>query len=282
MPTTLRIYHETTYRYINPVVLGNHKLLIRPRDGHDLKVDSSKLEISPSGLVSWHRDELDNSVALVTFESASVNELNIISEVTVSHYLSERAQLPLLDRVKRYPFVYTRHERTLIAAYLKKGPSHPTLDHWLENAVHSDSTPDILLGLCDAIYHGHQYQARDEEGVQHVADTIDRGRGSCRDYAWLFVVATRKLGFASRFVSGYFHTAGTPLLDGATHAWAEVYLPGAGWTGYDPTCNRMAAENHIPVSVAVNPEDIPPVSGLFTGPAGETPQMTVRVNVTPL
>lgn len=281
MPVKLRIFHETTYRYVNPVELGRHKLLIRPRDGHDLRIESSKLIIKPAGLVSWHRDELDNCVALVTFASNKVQELNIISEVTVSHYLSERRQLPLLDRVYRYPFAYTPHERHLIAAYLTNTPGDTLLNQWLANIVSGDSTPEVLLQLCRAIYEGFQYQARDAEGVQSAAQTLSRGKGSCRDYAWLFVLATRNLGLASRFVSGYFHTAGTALSDGATHAWAEVYLPGAGWTGYDPTCNRMAAENHIPVAVAANPQDIPPVSGLFTGLSGATPAMTVRVNVNP-
>ena len=164
---------------------------------------------------------------------------------------------------------------------MKKSPAHPELDQWLGSVVSGGLTQDILMQLCRAIYEGFTYQARVAEGVQSAAETITRGIGSCRDYAWLLVMATRNLGFASRFVSGYFHTAGTALSDGATHAWTEVYLPGAGWTGYDPTCNRMAAENHIPVAVAVNPQDIPPVSGQFTGHPTEKPAMSVRVNVNP-
>lgn len=277
-----RIFHETAYRYSNPVVLGPHKLLVRPRDGHDVRIEASKLNITPNAIVSWHRDELDNSVALVTFDQSPTTTLTITSEVTVAHYLSSREHLPLNDHVECFPFDYTELEQNLLSAYLSDDPGDPILDQWIsELAVNKTHTVALLHDLSAAIYRQCTYQVRDEEGVQNPAETIAKKVGSCRDYAWLYVVAMRSLGFAARFVSGYFHTAGTALADGSTHAWAEVYLPGAGWTGFDPTCNRMTAENHIPVSVAVNPEDIPPVSGHFIGPVEENPNLLVRVNVNP-
>ena len=139
----------------------------------------------------------------------------------------------------------------------------------------------LLRDISTAIYEQCTYEVRDEEGVQSPEDTLNNAKGSCRDYAWLFVTAARQIGLAARFVSGYFHTTGTPLADGSTHAWAEIYLPGSGWTGFDPTCNRMTAENHVPVAVALMPEDIPPVSGHFVGSANESPVMSVTVHVIP-
>lgn len=279
----VRIFHETEYLYHSPVILGYHKLLIRPRDGHDIRIESSKLDISPDSLVSWHRDELDNSVALVTFDDTPVSRLIITSEVVVAHYLSARTYLPLDPHVSSFPFRYSPSEQNLLAAYFDSSTSHPRVAEWTESVVGMEtSTEAILHALTRSIYEQCTYQLRDEEGVQTPEQTLALSGGSCRDYAWLFVTATRSLGFASRFVSGYFNTEGTPLEDGNTHAWAEVYLPGAGWTGFDPTSNQVSAENHIPVSVAINPEAIPPVSGMFTGPPGETPSMQIRVSVHPV
>jgi transglutaminase-like putative cysteine protease len=275
----LKIFHETIYSYTRPIVLGAHKLLVRPRDGHDIRIEASKLDIFPAALVSWHRDELDNSVALATFADMPTKTLRITSEVTVTHYLSSRDVLPLDASAQMFPLRYTEHQQQTLNALLFAPAVSPSLDEWLNQIKVETSTIALLLKLSAAIYEGFSYQLREEEGVQSPLETLRKKTGSCRDYAWFFVVAARQLGLASRFVSGYFHTAGTALLDGSTHAWAEVFLPGAGWTGFDPTCNRITAESHIPVSVAINPEDIPPVSGLFVGPSDERPTMTVRVNV---
>lgn len=277
-----RIFHETDYQYSSGVILGRHKILVRPRDGHDLRIEESRLAINPQALISWHRDELDNSVALATFDDKPTNQLTITSEVVVTHYLSSRSNLPLLNRAKTIPFSYTDAELSSLQAYLTHAEQGEAFSHWIsDKASGITDTLQLLLALNEAIYTSFTYRERHEEGVHSPMDVLSYGTGTCRDYAWFLVLAVRKLGMAARFVSGYFHTAGTALADGSTHAWAEVYLPGAGWTGFDPTCNALTAENHVPVSVALYPEDIPPVSGLFTGPAGEVPSMTVRVNVNP-
>ena len=275
-----RIFHETGYRYENDVVLGPHKILVRPRDGHDIRIEESRLEFSPSAIVSWHRDELDNSVALATFDETPVRELVITSEVVVAHYLWDRTELPLLDHVRAMPFSYTVAEEHALSAFLSTQPHGADFDHWLGRLISRNSeTLEFLRDLSQTIQSTCQYQERHEAGVQTPEQTLAGFSGSCRDYAWLFVAACRQAGLSARFVSGYFHTEGTALADGHTHAWAEVYLPGAGWTGFDPTCNVMTAENHIPVAVALMPEDIPPVSGRFVGTAGEQPVLTVKVNV---
>jgi transglutaminase-like putative cysteine protease len=278
----LRIFHETEYRYHSPVTLGRHRILVRPRDGHDVRIEESRLGIEPAALVSWHRDELDNSVALATFNETPTTRLIITSEVVVAHYLSLRTSVPLVDRAISWPFQYIPEEKRALSAYVTTLAHDAAFSSWVSQTVHGiDSTMTLLSRLSQHIFDNFDYQLRDEEGVQLPDETLSRGSGSCRDYAWLFIEACRMLGLAARFVSGYFHPKGTALNDGATHAWAEVYLPGAGWTGFDPTCNRMAAENHVPVAVALLPEDIPPVSGVFTGPVGEQPEMRVTVHVTP-
>ena len=257
--------------------------MIRPRDGHDVRIEASKLLISPDALVTWHRDELDNSVALATFDSGQTTDLKITSEVTVAHYLSPRDTVPIYPEVSRFPFKYSAAEQTALTAYFNVADQGDQFDSWLNGiAARHQDTIHLLRELCESVFNHCVYEVREEPGVQSPAETFDIAKGSCRDYAWLFVAATRKLGFATRFVSGYFHTQGTALQDGATHAWAEVFLPGAGWTGFDPTCNRMTAENHIPVAVAIQPEDIPPVSGHFVGPVDETPTMSVKVRVLPV
>ena len=275
----LRILHETEYSYTSDIQLGDHRLLVRPRDGHDIRIEASRLEISPNGMVSWHRDELDNSVALVTFGEDSVRRLKIVSEVTVAHYSFERQTLPLTENGSAFPVGYSDQEASRLSSYLEY-PVSEALNQWLQSVNPAPGSLGFLTNLCQSIYENFTYCVRIEEGVQSPDETLSAMSGSCRDYAWLFVCAARQSGFAARFVSGYFHTAGTSLVDGHTHAWVEIYLPGAGWTGFDPTCNRLTAENHIPVAVAVNPEDIPPVSGSFRGTTGEGATLEVRVRVT--
>ncbi|MBL6690914.1 MAG: transglutaminase family protein [Pseudomonadales bacterium] len=280
MPTRLRIFHETCYEYNQPVMLGNHKLLVRPRDGHDIRIEASKLSMDPGGLISWHRDELDNSVALVTFSNVETTRLTITSEVTVAHYLSERTYIPIEPHVANYPFEYNQHERDLLSAYFSVSEQTAPVEEWIiSHTSNNNDTLSLLQQLSNAIFRDFTYRVRHEEGVQSPAETLALRMGSCRDFAWLFVISARRLGLAARFVSGYFHTEGTSLADGSTHAWAEIYLPGSGWTGFDPTANRIVGENHVPVSIAINPVDIPPVSGQFTGPSNVARTLSVRVNV---
>ncbi len=279
----LRIFHETDYQYSTAVRLGAHKILVRPRDGHDIRIEQSKLAISPNAVISWHRDQLDNSVALATFEDIDTDRLTITSEVIVAHYLSDRQYLPVQDHARCFPFTYTTTELSSLSSYFNTIDQSERLRTWLaEKTAGISDTVDLLNLLCSTVHSSFIYEERHEEGVHSPDSILEGGKGSCRDYAWLFVVAARCLGIAARFVSGYFHTAGTALADGSTHAWAEVYLPGAGWTGFDPTSSKMTAENHVPVSVALFPEDVPPVSGHFVGPANMNPLMTVRVNVNPV
>jgi transglutaminase-like putative cysteine protease len=137
----------------------------------------------------------------------------------------------------------------------------------------------LLSQLNCEIANHFTYQIREEEGVQSPAKTLSLNSGSCRDFAALFIEACRYMGFASRFVSGYLHMADNETGNATTHAWAEVYLPGPGWKGFDPTSGLITGNQHIPVAVARHPEAVPPVSGSYVGPAGQRPALTVSVQV---
>jgi transglutaminase-like putative cysteine protease len=126
------------------------------------------------------------------------------------------------------------------------------------------------------------YQMREEPGVQAPACTLARNSGSCRDFAAFFMEACRFLGLASRFVSGYLFTSDFDTNNGSTHAWAEVYLPGAGWKGFDPTSGEVVGNRHIATAVARHPEAVPPVAGSFIGPGGFNPMPNVAVRVSTL
>jgi transglutaminase-like putative cysteine protease len=154
------------------------------------------------------------------------------------------------------------------------------LESWVGNVWNRGTaiqTYTLLQDLTRYINQTFSYQVREEPGVQSPAQTLASGTGSCRDFAMLFMAAARSLGLAARFVSGYLHD---PLSNGpgSTHAWAEVYLPGAGWKGFDPTGGIMVGSDHIPVAVARLPESVPPVAGSFRGAASATLDVGVWVS----
>ena len=136
----------------------------------------------------------------------------------------------------------------------------------------------LLQRLCVSIHERVSYRTREEPGVQDAAETLALGTGSCRDSAALFMEAARCLGLAARFVSGYLQAEPSAFNYGATHAWAEIYLPGAGWKGFDPSIGQMAGAQHIPVAVARLPESVPPVAGTFLGTPGTNLSVGVWVS----
>lgn len=277
-----RVFHETVYEFSREVTLGPHKLLMRPREGHDIRIESSSLKISPDATVKWHRDELDNSVAMANF-SQTDNQLKIVSEVTVQHYDEWPLDFLVDDYAVSYPFAYEHAEHLALSPYLHIRAEDDTalFKAWLSrfNERGTVETYAVLSQISQAINTENQYTVREEPGVQSPDQTLSLKSGSCRDFAWLFMVTARHLGFATRFVSGYLHAPGTELDYGATHAWAEVYLPGAGWKGFDPTSRQVTGSQHIATAVSIMPESIPPISGRFTGPVDERPVLFVKVKV---
>jgi transglutaminase-like putative cysteine protease len=280
----LRIQHLTKYLFSTPVTLNPHRLLIRPRAGHDVRIESSRLDITPAYNIKWQRDVFDNSLAVVSFLTRS-NELVIASEVVIQHY--EHAPFDFLVEAYalHYPFQYAVCEQFDLASFqqLKFFNDQRMVNDWLQQLnLFGRQTFDLLMTLNLAIHNQLRYQVREEAGVQSPAQTLAQGSGSCRDYATLFIEACRCLGLASRFVSGYLHASATEIGNASTHAWAEIYLPGAGWKGFDPTSGEVTGSRHIAVAVARDPETVPPVSGSFIGPDTALPIMQVNVQVNPL
>lgn len=266
-----KIFHRTYYSFSDTVTLEPHTLLLRPREGHELRIESSALTLTPPATLRWHRDVEDNCVAIASFDSPA-NQLVIESEVIIQQFNDAPLDFLVVDYATNYPFAYTPEDWIVLAPYVNA--AEPTagsqLTDWITNVWSGESiqTYALLQRLCVHIHQTLLYQLREEPGVQSAAETLSRGSGSCRDFANLFMEAARRLGLASRFVSGYLHAPPSTVNYGATHAWAEVYLPGAGWKGFDPTIGEIAGINHIAVAVARLPESVPPVAGSFVGIPG--------------
>jgi transglutaminase-like putative cysteine protease len=281
----LKIHHLTRYQYAETVKLLPHTLHLRPRDGHDIRVQSSKLDISPEFRIQWKRDVYDNSVAVVDFLQAA-KELVIASEVVVENYEEQPLEFVLEDYARSFPFDYDAGEQIDLAPY--KSPLYEQdqvmLNEWIAdlcNPANKVDTINMLTTLNTNIANGHRYQVREEPGVQSPSQTLSSGTGSCRDFATLFIESCRHCGLASRFISGYVRNETVASWNTATHAWAEVYLPGSGWRGFDPTSGELVSGDHIAVAVHRHPEFIPPVSGSFVGTGNAQPVLTVEVKVAP-
>ncbi|MGD8591449.1 MAG: transglutaminase family protein [Gammaproteobacteria bacterium] len=277
----IEITHTTRYEYAEPVELLTHKLYVRPREGHDIRIESSQLRITPNYKIRWERDIYGNSIALVDFLDKSPT-LEIHSDVIVQHYAEQPLEFALDDSALHYPFHYNPLEQIdLIPYQMAVFPrDYPIMQQWLEEVCKPNKlmkTAVLLDALNKAISSHFQYQVREEPGVQAPQQTIESGSGSCRDFAALFIEACRVFGFASRFVSGYLLVSDAQHL--ATHAWSEVYLPGSGWRGFDSTSGTLVGGDHIAVAQHRHPEAIPPVSGSFVGKPKPLPIMRVNVGV---
>jgi transglutaminase-like putative cysteine protease len=268
----LKILHRTYYNFPGPVQLQPHRLLLRPREGPGLHIEFSKLDIEPAAQIRWLRDAYDNSVAMATFDSPSAH-LGIVSECIVQQFDEAPLDFLVADFAVNYPFDYDADSAAVLRPYLARLPQgdQAALGAWVRKYWHSGEpvqTYALLDRLCAGIHQSLTYQIREQPGVQSAVETLTRGAGSCRDFASLFMEAARALGLASRFVSGYLNSPFEDGSSGSTHAWAEVYLPGAGWKGFDPTSGEIAGSRHIAVAVARLPEAVCPVTGAFFGPAG--------------
>jgi transglutaminase-like putative cysteine protease len=282
----IEIRHTTRYGFGTPVSLGHHTLLLRPREGHDLRIASSVLQILPHGVVTWRRDFYDNVLAVAEFASAPCEELVIESRVEAELYDTMPLDFTVDDHALHFPFEYEVEERIALGPYLELVYSDdPSLTDWLSpfgDLPADTETFSILDRLNHRIQADFGYEIRETEGVLAPGEMLHLGKGSCRDMAAFFVEVCRRLGIAARFVSGYVHGPATEAGGAASHAWAEIYLPGAGWKGFDPTSAVVVGPDHIPVAVHRHPEAVPPVAGTFTGPPGAAPELTVDVQINQL
>ncbi|WP_371193286.1 transglutaminase domain-containing protein [Glaciecola sp. SC05] len=281
----LKIAHTNIYRYIRPVELTNHLLMLRPVESHGLQIRSEKIEISPAHKLSWEHDVFNNSVTQVNF-TEKTDELIISSEYIVEQFTLNPFDFSLEAYTNILPFDYRGDITTDLAPFLiKQYPEqHKAIEKWLGPFLDAQSTAKtlpFLLALNEYIAANFGYGRREEAGVQSPAETLSLGTGCCRDFALLFMEAARHMGLAARFVSGYLCSSeqeDTEVAANATHAWAEVYLPGAGWKGFDPTCGILAAGLHVRVATTRNPNQATPIRGSYLGDASLFKDMTVIIN----
>jgi len=289
--SVLTIHHQTIYRYRTPMAFGPHRLMLRPRESRALRLYEHELTIAPDAVVTWAHDVAGNSVATASFAAPS-DTLMIDSVATLSLDVDRWPVFDIAASAQRFPFLLSDDEvadlgALRLQAYLdsagrvREWARGFVADPGLGGAVDTLSLlKDISAGVAAQI----AYEAREDEGAQSPDETLSRRSGSCRDFAVLFVDAVRSLGFGARIVSGYLYDPDLDLRGsagaGSTHAWAEVYVPGAGWITFDPTNRSVGGFNLIPAAMARHISQTMPVSGSFAGDGGAFLGLEVTVTVT--
>ena len=294
----LTIHHKTEYRYAHPVAFGEHRIMLRPRDAHDLRVLSHDLEIEPQPMrLRWIHDVFGNSVAIATFDERA-ETLTFTSTAAVEHNPAEEYALTPDDPAYFYPFLYGDEEFPDLVQFItpQYGDPQGELSAWARNFLDAEGpTPTfrILSGMTHGIREAFTYHKRHEQGTQHPLDTLQTRSGTCRDYALFMIEALRRLGIAARFVSGYLFIPGDRAQGsvggfvggykggGSTHAWVQVYLPNAGWIEFDPTNGIVGTRDLVRVAVARDPRQAIPLHGCYLGSADAFVGMEVSINVFP-
>src|SRR3954470_10334411 len=284
----LTIRHKTEYRYACPVAFGEHRIMLRPRDGHDLRVLKSRLEITPEpASLRYIHDVFGNSVAIATFDRRAAT-LTFNSSATVEHLPMEDFALTPDDQAYFYPFLYDGEELPDLHHFIapQYGDAVGELSAWARQFLKTQGptpTIDILRDMTLGIRQAFSYRKRHEHGTQHPLDTLQTKSGTCRDYALFMIEALRRLGIAARFVSGYLFIHGDRAHNyvggGSTHAWVQVYLPSAGWIEFDPTNGIVGSRDLIRVAVARDPRQAIPLHGTYLGGADAFVGMDVSINV---
>jgi transglutaminase-like putative cysteine protease len=284
----LTIHHKTLYRYTHSVAFGEHRVMLRPRDSHDLRVLSSRLDIMPEPTsLRWIHDVFGNSVAIATFDRRA-DTLSFTSTATVEHNPAVAFALTPDDAAYFYPFSYDDEEFPDLTQFItpQYGDPNGELSAWARQFLNADGpTPtfNVLSGMTHGIRESFTYRRRHEQGTQHPLDTLQTRSGSCRDYALFMIEALRRLGVAARFVSGYLFVHGEReqgyVGGGSTHAWVQVYLPSAGWIEFDPTNGIVGTRDLVRVAVARDPRQAIPLHGTYLGSADAFAGMEVNINV---
>jgi transglutaminase-like putative cysteine protease len=284
--TRHHILHQTVYRYSAPVQFGLHRLVLRPREGHNVTVVRHQLHIMPRARLFWLNDLFGNNVALAEITEPS-DRLEITNDVIIERVTHAEDSAP--KRMSRssvipLPVAYPQMELPVVQGYMASvyPEQQAAVSAWLEALPREENNPtalEMVEHVGRAIYKLISYRRREEPGVQPPTVTLALGTGSCRDMAVLMIEACRSMGIAARFASGYLDTAASAAGRGATHAWADVYLPDSGWIGFDPTLGEPVSRKHIALGVSAHPRGVMPISGIFSGPAGSYQGMQVTVSV---
>ncbi len=287
------LYHETVYRYDRPINLGPQEVRLRPAAHCRTPIESYSLRVTPGKhFVNWQQDPYGNFLARLVFPEKT-RELKIVVDLVADMTVINPFDFFLERFAERFPFAYPDALKVELAPFLAAEPLTPRVKAWVDEyrrtRLRSEVvTVDMLVDLNQRVQQSVGYIVRMEPGVQAPEETLEKASGSCRDSGWLLVTILRHLGLAARFVSGYLIqlTADVRPLDGPAgpekdftdlHAWAEVFLPGAGWVGLDPTSGLLAGEGHIPLAATALPSSAAPVTGLLD-PCEST--FEVRMEVT--
>lgn len=270
-------------------------MMLRPRDSHDQKVIEASLDISPEpSSLCFTEDAFGNHVAIARFDGSS-SELSFESIVSLEHSPAN-ADLDLAQAAGDFPVDYSALEMPELAHCIQRHhpDPHDEVGRWTRQFLHASGsigTLELLVRLSQGIHQGFLYRRREAKGIQQPVETLRLGHGSCRDFALLMIEAARSLGLAARFASGYLAVPFEPdeepasigavdRAHGATHAWAQVYLPGAGWIDFDPTSGSVGKAKLVTVAVVRDPDQALPLHGTFIGSASDPLGMEVRVSVT--
>lgn len=287
--SVLTIHHKTEYRYARPVSFGEHRLMLRPREGHDLRYLDGQLHITPQpSSLRWIHDIFGNTVAIANFDERA-ELLTFNSTVSVEHHPADDVTMGVADDAYFYPFAYDVDELPDLRSYITpqyKDTGGELMAWSLKHLSHNGRTRthDLLRAATLGVQESFSYRRRHERGTQHPLDTLQTKSGTCRDFALFLIEALRQLGIAARFVSGYVfvpreaETAKTGA--GATHAWVQAYLPSAGWIEFDPTNGILGSRDLIRVAVARAPSQALPLHGTYCGPPDAFLEMNVSVHVT--
>jgi transglutaminase-like putative cysteine protease len=287
--TVLSVRHVTTYSYHEPVRLGEHRMMLRPRDSNDQRLLSASLTIEPRPhRLRWIHDVFDNCVAIANFKGET-RELRVENAMSVEHIAFSEPEVFLEKQAQYYPFSYAADEMPDLARSIERHHSDPQgeLDRWARSFVPRGrpiETAALLMTMTYAIKESFTYQRRTGHGTQTPRETLASRRGSCRDFATLMMEAARALGLAARFVSGYLYvpdrdSGDAHLGGGSTHAWCQVYLPGSGWVEFDPTNGIVGNRDLIRVAVARDARQAIPLHGTYFGDRAHDAGMTVSVVV---
>ena len=277
MTVRVALNHQSVYRFDRPVKLWPHEIRLRPAAHGRTPILSYSLNIEPAGhFINWQQDPFGNWIARLVFPEPA-NELIVTIDLVVDMTVINPFDFFMEEFAENFPFAYPAELKRELAPYLEAEPQTPLFAAWMSRtqaALPSQEmrTIDLLVAVNRLVQADVGYIVRMEPGVQTPEQTLELQRGSCRDSAWLLVQALRHMGLAARFVSGYLIqlVADVKALDGPSgtdrdftdlHAWTEVYIPGAGWIGLDPTSGLLAGEGHIPLACTAMPSSAAPVIG---------------------
>jgi transglutaminase-like putative cysteine protease len=286
--TIFSVRHSTIYRYHRAVTFGEHRLMFRPRDSYDQRLLHASLRVDPAPTeIRWIHDVFGNCVALINFSGPS-DEIRFESHIRLDHTTHIPLELEIDDAARQFPLRYADEELVDLQPTMRRHhPDDGEIAAWARQFIKVGQPTDtarLLMTLCNAIHQSFAYARRAESGTQLPIATLRARRGTCRDFALFMMEAVRSLGFAARFVSGYVYVrdrdGSITQGGGSTHAWCQVYLPGAGWVEFDPTNGIVGNRDLIRVAVARDPLQAVPLSGSYFGSAEDWDALTVQVNVT--